>query len=132
MPLKLLGGGGGAVVPKGAEKQFGPLQVDSCTSVKGCSVVTPKGPLIPPPALGDSSVKNSPRSAYRPNPARITVCLRNLGLQAAPMRGWKSHCRPLRVESLEQKLAFVAQNCLLFPATTSPILLTVSVAKSKL
>ena len=102
-------------------------------TLKGCWVVTPNGPLIPIPALGESSLKNSPRSAYKPKPARTTTFLKKLGLQATPIRGSSSHWRPVSVESSAQKLGFglVPQNCLLFPATTSPMLLIVSEGKSK-
>ena len=56
----LLGGGAGAVAPNGF------AIVEPFTAVRrdtnGGSKVTPKGPLKPPPALGDNSVKYSPRS----------------------------------------------------------------------
>src|SRR5579864_6843602 len=63
-PLRLLGGGGGGVVPNGLLlRQPVPLHVVAKGTVNGSSVVTPNGPLMPNPALGENSVKNSPRSA---------------------------------------------------------------------
>src|ERR1700722_17204891 len=50
----------GAVVPNGLSKAMVQVANTGCTK-GGCSV-TPKGPLNPPPALGENSVKNSPRS----------------------------------------------------------------------
>ena len=57
-------------------KHPGPVQLVVTGTVKGSSAVTPNGPLMPNPALGESSLKNSPRSKYRPKPARTTTFLR--------------------------------------------------------
>src|ERR1035437_6834573 len=118
MPERLAGGGGSGVVPKGAPvRQPLPMQELSTGTVKGCWVVTLKGPLIPRPALAESSVKYSPRSAYIPKPARTTTFLRRDGLQAIPSRGANIHWRPVSVELLTP----LNPNALLFPATTRPI-----------
>ena len=86
-------------------------------TVKGSCVVTLKGPLMPRPALAESSVKYSPRSAYIPKPARTTTFLKRDGLQANPIRGANIHWRPVNVELLTP----LNPNALLFPATTRPI-----------
>src|SRR5581483_1490770 len=100
-PDKLLGGGAKGVVPNGAPaRQPVPWQVESTGTVNGSWVVTLKGPLMPNPALAESSVKYSPRSAYIPKPPRTTRLCCAAGLQANPMRGANIHCRPVRVESL--------------------------------
>src|ERR1700676_343225 len=120
-PERLPGGGGSGCVPKGpAVRQPVPDDVlhEALTgTVKGCWVVTLKGPLMPRPALAESSVKYSPRSAYMPKPARTTRFLKRVGLQASPIRGANIHWRPVSVE-LETPLN---PNALLFPATTRPI-----------
>ena len=91
-------------------------QVELMGTVKGSCVVTLKGPLIPRPALAESSVKYSPRSAYMPKPPRTTTFFRRDGLQANPNRGVNIHCRPVSVELL----TFLKPKALLFPATTKP------------
>src|ERR1700688_1218128 len=117
-PLRLFGGGVRAAVPKGPLVRQLVLAHEATTgTVKGCWVVTLKGPLMPKPALADSSVKYSPRSAYIPKPARNTRFLKRVGLQASPIRGANIHWRPVSVE-LETPLN---PNALLFPATTRPI-----------
>ena len=51
-------------MPNGpAFKQPSPLQELETGTVNGCCVVTLNGPLMPEPALAESSVKYSPRSA---------------------------------------------------------------------
>ena len=66
-PDRLLGGGENGIVPKGAPARQPMPTHDALTgTVNGSCVVTLKGPLIPRPALADSSVKYSPRSAYIP------------------------------------------------------------------
>src|ERR1035437_9601745 len=118
MPERLAGGGGSGVVPKGAPvRQPLPMQELSTGTVKGSCVVTLNGPLIPRPALAESSVKHSPRAAYIPKPPRTTTFLRRDGLQAIPIRGANIHWRPVRVESLTP----LNPKALLFPATTRPI-----------
>src|ERR1700688_4293932 len=122
-PCRLLGGGEtGANGPLLRQFIAGLLaellgQVALTGTVKGSCVVTLKGPLIPRPALAESSVKYSPRSAYIPKPARTTTFLRDFGLHAIPMRGANIHWRPVSVESLTP----LKPNALLFPATTKPI-----------
>src|ERR1700688_590800 len=117
-PLRLFGGGVRAAVPKGPLVRQLVLAHEATTgTVKGCWVVTLKGPLIPKPALADSSVKYSPRSAYIPKPPRSTRFFADDGLQANHIRGTNIHCRPVRVESP----TFLKQTDLLFPATTRPI-----------
>src|SRR5260370_38626170 len=120
-PDRLPGGGGRGGVPKRAAARQpvpeGVLHWELTGTVKGSCVVTLKGPLMPRPALADSSVKYSPLSAYIPKPARTTKFLREDGLQAIPIRGANIHCRPVSVELLTP----LNPNALLFPATTSPI-----------
>src|ERR1700719_545710 len=117
-PDRLLGGGANGVVPNGfCARQPGPTQEVFTGTLNGSCVVTLKGPLIPRPALAESSVKYSPRSAYIPKPARSTTFLADDGLQANPMRGANIHWRPVRVELLTP----LKPNALLFPATTRPI-----------
>src|SRR6266851_2575747 len=61
---RLLGGGGGGVVPNGFVKVS--LEVDSTGTTNGGSKVTPKGPLKPNPALGEYSVRTvRGRRTYR-------------------------------------------------------------------
>src|ERR1700676_17773 len=94
-----------------------PTQEVLTGTVKGSCVVTLNGPLMPRPALAESSVKYSPRSAYIPKPARTTTFLNRDGLQAAPMRGANIHWRPVSVELLTPLNPYA----LLLPATTRPI-----------
>src|ERR1700730_16264663 len=112
-PERLLGGGGGAAVPNGLLlRHCTPMHEVFRGTVKGCSAVTPKGPLMPSPALGENSVKNSPRSAYSPKPARTTRFFTKPGVQAMPMRDSRIHSRPVNVKSYLQKEDLVPQNCL--------------------
>src|ERR1700684_999342 len=116
--LRLAGGGANAVVPKGAPvKQPFPLQDVFTGTVNGSCVVTLNGPLMPRPALVESSVKYSPRSANIPKPPRTTTFFTCDGLHAKPIRGANIHWRPVNVESLTP----LKPNALLFPATTRPI-----------
>jgi hypothetical protein len=62
-PVSVVGGRTKFLVNGPVDKHFNELAHPAVIGTeKGSSVVTPKGPLIPNPALGDNSLKYSPRS----------------------------------------------------------------------
>src|ERR1700691_2139079 len=80
MAERLFGGGGGGVVPKGVlNVELGGAKNGT---TKGSSTVTPNGPLTPPPAGGESSVKYSAFWQYMGTRVRTTTLGENLGLRS--------------------------------------------------